>query len=227
MTTHVSSSAIPDSAAADPTGMPPSPHGQTKPRVEPPAGVPRSSVAAWCVTHRWWVLALATLGLVGSVMLLSTGIVTTPQEQSLVGESARAQTLISQADFGDRPTERIIATVRTGSLAPEQAAALGAELAGAYQGVEGVARVGDPIPGADGRSVVIPLELAAARSATDTTLPQPEEVVAPSLAVTTRLVAANSSDAEAFCWVARESWPMEAPICVMDWLCSLDVVAIS
>ncbi|HBX81760.1 MAG TPA: hypothetical protein DEH05_11735, partial [Propionibacteriaceae bacterium] len=62
------------------------------------------------------MLALATLGLVGSVMLLSTGIVTTPQEQSLVGESARAQTLISQADFGDRPTERIIATVRTGSL---------------------------------------------------------------------------------------------------------------
>ena len=191
MTTHVSSSAIPDSAAADPTGMPPSPHGQTKPRVEPPAGVPRSSVAAWCVTHRWWVLALATLGLVGSVMLLSTGIVTTPQEQSLVGESARAQTLISQADFGDRPTERIIATVRTGSLATEQAAALGAELAAAYQGVEGVARVGDPIPGADGRSVVIPLELAAARSATDTTLPQPEEVVAPSLAVTTRLGAAR------------------------------------
>ena len=137
------------------------------------------------------MLALATLGLVGSVMLLSTGIVTTPQEQSLVGESARAQTLISQADFGDRPTERIIATVRTGSLAPEQAAALGAELAGAYQGVEGVARVGDPIPGADGRSVVIPLELAAARSATDTTLPQPEEVVAPSLAVTTRLGAAR------------------------------------
>jgi hypothetical protein len=42
---------------------------------------------------------------------------------------------------------------------------------GHTKGVEGVARVGDPIPGADGRSVVIPLELAAARSATDTTLP--------------------------------------------------------
>ena len=111
MTTHVSSSALPDSAAADPTGMPPSPHGRTKPRVEPPSGVPRSSVAAWCVAHRWWVLALATLGLVGSVMLLSTGIVTTPQEQSLVGESARAQALISQADFGDRPTERILSLI--------------------------------------------------------------------------------------------------------------------
>jgi len=148
---------------------------------------PRSALTAWCVRHRWWVLAVATLGLIGSVLLLSTGIVTTPQEQRLVGESARAQQLVTASDFGQRPTERVIATVRSGSLTPQRALALGAELGAAYRGVAGVARVGDPFPGADGRSVVIPVELAAARSAQDTTQPQPEEVVAPSLAVTARL----------------------------------------
>lgn len=176
---------------ADSTGGQSAPERCSVPRAEPPSGLPRSSVTAWCVAHRWWVLAIAALSLVGSVLLLSSGIVTTPQEQSLVGDSARAQTLIAQADFGERPTERVVATVRTGSLTTEQATALGAELAAAYRGVDGVARVGDATPGLDGRSVVLPVELAAARSAEDKSLPAPADVVAPSLAVTQRLAAAH------------------------------------
>ncbi|MEI2732451.1 MAG: MMPL family transporter [Dermatophilaceae bacterium] len=152
---------------------------------------PRSAVAAFCISRRWWVLLAAALGLVGSMILLGQGILTTPQEKRLVGDSAAAEAIIASADFGTRPTEHVVATARTGSLTPERAVALGRELATAYQGVDGVLRVGEPVPGADGRSVVVPVELDAARSEEDTTRRQPAQAVTESLAVTQRLAAAH------------------------------------
>ncbi len=164
----------------------------------PPAGhpagaphLPRSALTAWCVAHRWWVLLIAAVGLAGSIALLSGGILTTPQDKQLVGDSARAQEVLSATDLGSKPVESVVATARSGSWTPQEAMAVGLQLAAAYQGVEGVARVGEPTAGADGRSVVLPLELAARATETDTTKPKAAEAVTASLAVTERLRAAH------------------------------------
>ncbi|MEI2765606.1 MAG: MMPL family transporter [Dermatophilaceae bacterium] len=164
----------------------PSPGPSTAPAPSPSAP-PRSSVAAFSVAHRWWVIVVATLLLGGSVVLLSSGLATTPQDQQLVGDSARAEAILAGSDVSGPPTETVVATAREGALAPERALALGAELAAAYRGVEGVAAVGAPVPGADGRSVVVPVELAARTSPEETSLPKATAVVGPSLAVTARL----------------------------------------
>ncbi|PID96478.1 MAG: hypothetical protein CSA84_04920 [Actinomycetales bacterium] len=146
------------------------------------------SLTAWCVRRKWWVLLVSTVLLGGSVALLGSGIATTPDEEELVGDSARAAAIHAAADFGTHPTEQIIATAAE-PLTPEAAVALGWQLAPAYKGIDGVVRVGEPFPGADGRSVVLSVALDAARSEADTSLPQPAEVVEPVLEATSRLQA--------------------------------------
>ncbi len=152
-----------------------------------PSDRPRSALTAWCVDHRWWVVLISTLVFAGAVALMAGGIRTTPQDQQLVGDSAQAEAVLAGTDLTAKPMESVIATARAGSWTAEQALAVGTQLAAAYRGVEGVARVGDPFPGADGRSVVVPFELAARASEADESLPKAAAVVGPSLAVTERL----------------------------------------
>ena len=133
------------------------------------------------------MLVASVLLLVGAVGLLTTGIVTTPNNERLVGDSAAAATIVKQADFGDHPTEMVVVTTRAAALDEATAAQLAQWLPAAYRGVAGVAEVGTPMPGKDGRSIVVPLGLAAARNDDDTTLPKASEVVGPVLEVTRRL----------------------------------------
>jgi RND superfamily putative drug exporter len=104
------------------------------------------------VRRRWWVLVASMLLLVGAVGLLTTGIVTTPNNERLVGDSAAAATIVKQADFGDRPTEMVVVTTRAAALDEATAAQLAQRLPAAYRGVAGIAEVGTPMPGKDGRS---------------------------------------------------------------------------
>ena len=132
----------------------------TPPPVDPDR--PRSRVSQWSVRHRWLVLALSVLALVAGIGLMATqGIATTPPEDQLVGDSALAAQVEERAGVGATPTETVIVTARDGILSPDQATQIGTQLAAAYAGVEGVASVGEPEPGADGRSVVLPLTLDA------------------------------------------------------------------
>ncbi|MGB7818431.1 MAG: MMPL family transporter, partial [Ornithinibacter sp.] len=149
-------------------------------------GRTRSTVSLWSIRHRWLVLALSTLALVASIALMVTqGIATTPPEDQLVGDSALAAEVEARAGLGENPTETVVATSTTGLLGAEEVTTIGQELAASYAGVEGVASVGVPQAGADGKSVVVTLALDAVADPVDGSgALTPDEAVGPSLAVT-------------------------------------------
>ena len=148
----------------------------------------RSRLTLWSMRHRWLVALAGLMVLLGSAWLLSGGLTTSQSDEQLVGDSAEAAAIVADADFGDRPTERVVATRKDGPLSASAATALSAELARAYDGVPGVARVGEPMAAPDGRSVVVELELATGSGATSV---QPADVVADSLAATTAFAAGH------------------------------------
>ncbi len=153
----------------------------------------RSAVSLWSMRHRWLVLALSTLALVAGVTVMATsGIATTPPEDQLVGDSAMAAGLEERAGLYGTPTETVVATAKRGSLSEAEVAAIGPELAAAYRGVDNVAAVGEPQPGADGRSVVLTLTLDAEdEPAEGSSALTPSEAVGPSLSATGAFAAAN------------------------------------
>lgn len=168
-------------------------HG-SPPETEPPststgaAPPPSSPLARWCVRHRWVVLVLAVVVLLGGGAAASTGILTTPADQQLVGDSRQAVDIQSAAGIGEGMSEQVVVTAPD-RLTEAQARALGVELSEAYEGTKGVASVGDPVPGVDGRSVVLPVELAASEDGS--TAPLPEKAVLPMLDVTESFAAAH------------------------------------
>jgi len=136
------------------------------------------------VRHRWLVLLGSLLAAVaGAALVAGVGIRTQDPDAQLVGDSAAAQAILDAADFGDVPTEYVLLTDPAGPLAADRVAALLAEVTAAHGAADGVDRVGEPVPAADG-SLVVPLEMRADDdgAAAD---------VAPSLAVTERLAAAH------------------------------------
>ncbi len=141
---------------------------------------PRSRLALWSVRHRWLVLLGSLLAAVaGAALVAGVGIRLQDQNAQLVGDSALAQDIVDSADFGDVPTEYVVLTDPAGPIDPERGAALAAEAAAAFEEADGVTRVGEPVPGADG-SLVLPVEMAAGDDGTAAD-------VGPSLAVTERL----------------------------------------
>lgn len=141
---------------------------------------PRSRLALWSVRHRWLVLLGSLLAAVaGAALVAGVGIRLQDQNAQLVGDSALAQDIVDSADFGDGPTEYVVLTDPAGPIDPERGTALAAEAAAAFEEADGVTRVGEPVPGADG-SLVLPVEMAAGDDGTAAD-------VGPSLAVTERL----------------------------------------
>lgn len=125
---------------------------------------PRSRLALWSARHKWLVLVASLLVVVAGVALTAgVGITTQSSSEQLVGDSAEAQAVLEAADFGRVPTEYVILTDPAGPLDPQRAGALGAEVAAAYEGLDGVTGVGEPFPGADG-SLVVPIEFVEGES---------------------------------------------------------------
>ncbi len=156
---------------------PPAPQPSTPSPTRP--AQPTSRLSRWCARHRWLVMLAATLVLVAGGFGASQGIITTPAEDQLVGDSRQAYAILTDADFGQRPTEQVVITSRSGPIDEATVRSLAAEVRQAYQGVKGVAAVGDPVPGADGRSIVVPVELVA--DPKGESAPEPAEVVGPVL----------------------------------------------
>lgn len=173
------------------------PHRDPAPPTPPPTPASTrpvgSPLARWCARHRWVVLALALVALLGGGAAASRGIVTTPPEAQLVGDSRAAVDIQMASDLGGAPVEHVVVTARDGSMSVAERTALGRELTAAYEGVDGVASVGDPVPGADGASVVLPVELDAVSSSggAEAEGPSASEVVGPVLAVTDDVRAAH------------------------------------
>jgi RND superfamily putative drug exporter len=160
---------------------------------------PRSAVSWWCIRHRWLVLALSILVLAGGIIAVAAvGVTTTPAQDQLVGDSKQAASIEDRAGLYGSPTETVVVTAKEGSLSAADVSTIGAQLTAAYTGTSGVARVGEPRPGSDGRSVVLPLTLAAAATSPAggdaagggvSGLPTAQEAVGPSLEVTKRFAA--------------------------------------
>ncbi len=166
----------------------PSPDSSATTRTAPTAPPykpeqPRSALAAFCIRHRWVVLLLSVVALAAGGFLASTGITTTPPEDQLVGDSALAEQIRQGADFGTKPTETVVVTLDHAPNASETAA-VARDLRAAYAGVEGVSAVGQPVAGADGRSLVTQVTLDARATEDDSSLPTAEDAVGPMLAAT-------------------------------------------
>src|SRR5918995_638169 len=163
----------------------------TPPPVDPSRH--RSGLSLWSMRHRWLVLALSVLALAAGIALMATsGIQTTPPEDQLVGDSAVAAEIEERAGLYGTPTETVVATAKDGSLTDAEVTTIGTELATAYRDVEGIADIGEPQAGADGRSVVLTLTLDAEDDpAEGSTAPSPSEAVGPSLEATAAFAAAN------------------------------------
>jgi RND superfamily putative drug exporter len=96
------------------------------------------------------------------VVLLGGGLRLTKDSDQLVGDSRLAAKLTDGADFGDRPAEHLVASVRRGTLTDPQVAGFGRQARQAYGGVAGVAKVDPPIVSADRTTMLVNIELAAA-----------------------------------------------------------------
>lgn len=168
---------------------PPSP----RPAAAAPSGSappPSSGLARWCARHRWVVLLLAVLALVAGGGAASQGIVTTTFEDQLVGDSRQAYDIQQAAGIEDALAEHVVVTAPD-PLTAAEAREIGRDLTTAYEGAKGVASLGEPVPGVDGRSVVLPIELDAAPEGADDGRPTPAEAVVPILDVTQDYAAAH------------------------------------
>ncbi len=150
--------------------------------------VARSS--AWCAAHRWRTLAAALLVLAGAVVLLAGGMQTTEDDDQLVGDSAVAVRIVDGADFGTRPTENVVISTRSGHLDPAQARQISDALRGAYQGLDGVASVGQPVLSPDAATMMLPVQLDVPPGH-PAGAPTAGDAVGPMMAATQRVAAAH------------------------------------
>jgi RND superfamily putative drug exporter len=150
-------------------------------------------LTAACVAHPWRTLLAAVLAVVGAAVLLAGGLVTAPSNDQLQGEAATAARITGAADFGDRPTENVVVTARSGRLDPAAVRRLGAELTTAYAGLDGVAGVGQPVLAPDGTTLLLPVGLDAKKTdaPAGTAGRTPDEAVGPMIEVTKRLAATH------------------------------------
>ncbi|MGL5810161.1 MAG: MMPL family transporter [Nocardioides sp.] len=163
----------------------------TAPARQQPASELNSPLTAWSVRHRWLTLVLGLAAIVGGGLAYAgLGINSTDSVDQLVGDSKEANRIVDSADFGIKPIENVVVTTRSGEFGEGDLTGIGARLAAAYDSVEGVAEVGEPILGKDPATMVIPVVMAAdLDDATDT--PEPADVVEPMMKVTDQLAGDN------------------------------------
>lgn len=173
---------------------PPCPDPARTSQADPAHGAARRSLVGWCAEHRWRTLLAGLVVLVGAVLLMGDGLVTTTAAEQLVGDSRQAVKASAGADFGERPTETVVVTPRSGgTLDPAAAQTVGQALVTAYTGLAGVRSVGTPVVTQNGSTLVLAVELDAAQAADGTVPPgsrAPGDVVGPMLEETRRQAAA-------------------------------------
>jgi len=118
------------------------------------------TIARWSATHRWTVVGLWLVAVVLAVVIGSaTGTRTLTGAQSGSGESGRADVVVDEAGFPDPPVEQVLVQTRDRSpIGPEGTSAANA-VAAAVRSLDEVASVGDPVPSADGASLLVPVTL--------------------------------------------------------------------
>jgi putative drug exporter of the RND superfamily len=136
-------------------------------RPEPPgapAARPRGpvvAIATWSARHRWTALFLWIAFVAAAVV--GGGSITAQESDEAdetVGASASADRALLDADFGDVPTESVLVQNATGGSIDETASGEAlAELREQLAPLTGVANVSDPVPSADGTSLLLQIAL--------------------------------------------------------------------
>ena len=147
----------------------------------------RRTPAVWCADRRWRTLLAAVAVLVGAVLLLGPGMRTGDNEDQLVGDSRTAEKTVAAADFGDKPTENVVASARTGTLTRADVRAMSDELRAAYTPITTIADIGEPALSADRTTMMLPVALKADPDVDG----EVGDAVKPMLTVTERLAAAH------------------------------------
>ena len=122
---------------------------------------PVVAIATWSARHRWTALFLWIAFV--AVAVVGGGSIT-PQESDdadeTIGASAAADRALSDADFGEVPTESVLVqNAAGGPLDPATSATAVAELGDRIATTAGVASVQEPVPSADGTSVLVQVAL--------------------------------------------------------------------
>jgi putative drug exporter of the RND superfamily len=126
----------------------------------PPRG-PIVAIATWSARHRWTALFLWVAFVAAAI--IGGGSITaqeTDETDETIGASAAADRALLDADFGEVPTESVLVQNAAGGTMDTAAATdIVGELREQLAGVAGVADVSDPIPSADGTSLLMQVAL--------------------------------------------------------------------
>jgi RND superfamily putative drug exporter len=119
-----------------------------------------AAVARWSAEHPWrallvWLLFIAAAVAAGSA--ISTKQVSDSDQR--VGESGRADQIITDAGLKGPDTENVLITAESGHLDPTAATKAAAEIRAEMADVDGVAHVDRPVWSADRASLLLPITL--------------------------------------------------------------------
>jgi putative drug exporter of the RND superfamily len=133
-----------------------------KPRTSPasPPRGPVVAIATWSARHRWWALFLWIAFVAAAIV--GGGSITAQESdeaEETVGASAGADLALMNADFGEVPTESVLIQSAAGQPIDTATTGVAAELSDELHGLAGVLDVGEPIPSADGTSLLMQVAL--------------------------------------------------------------------
>jgi putative drug exporter of the RND superfamily len=134
---------------------------RTSAAASPPPRGPVVAIATWSARHRWTALLLWIAFVAAAVV--GGGSITAQEADEAdetVGASAGADLALLDADFGEVPTESVLVQNATGGAIDTTASgAAVAELGNELRSLPGVAEIHEPIPSADGTSMLIQVAL--------------------------------------------------------------------
>ncbi|MEU4716092.1 MMPL family transporter [Micromonospora purpureochromogenes] len=121
-------------------------------------------VARWSAEHPWraialWVVFVAVCFVGGN----AAGMKEATSADQAVGESGRAEAIVTEGNFADPAVENILITSRAGALDQAAAKRAAADAADRLRQVTGVASVGTPVPSHDGDALLLPITMSGER----------------------------------------------------------------
>ncbi|WP_179803553.1 MMPL family transporter [Micromonospora purpureochromogenes] len=121
-------------------------------------------VARWSAEHPWraialWVVFVAVCFVGGN----AAGMKEATGADQAVGESGRAEAIVTEGNFADPAVENILITSRAGGLDQAAAKRAAADAADRLRQVTGVASVGTPVPSHDGDALLLPITMSGER----------------------------------------------------------------
>ncbi|MEH0840930.1 MMPL family transporter [Micromonospora sp. CPCC 205711] len=118
-------------------------------------------LARWSAEHPWraialWVVFVAVCFVGGN----AAGLKEATDADMAIGESGRADIIVTEGAFADPAVENVLITPRGGTLDQAAARAAATDAADRLRKVTGVASVGTPVPSRDGGALLLPVTMS-------------------------------------------------------------------